>query len=110
MIYWQSCILETIVFVSHTYSCLLQEKQIFKCPKRGHPRDVYGFQLREVLRTKLWDILGTSTGRWSKCFLNSTQKHIKLTLTGYSIIVNGSGKKLSEQFMVQKINLNKNKV
>ena len=43
-----------------------------------------------------------STGSWSKCFLYSTQKHIKCTLTGYSIVVNGSGKKFSEQFMVQK--------
>ena len=40
---------------------------------------------------------------WSKYFLNSTQKHIKLTLTGYSIILNGSGKKFSEQFIVQKM-------
>ena len=39
----------------------------------------------------------------SKGFSNSTQKHIKLTLTGYSIIGNGRGKKFSEQFMVQKI-------
>ena len=37
-----------------------------------------------------------------KIFLNLTQKHIELTLTGYSIIVNGSGKKLNELFMVQK--------
>ena len=36
-------------------------------------------------------------------FLNSTQKLIKLTLTGYSVIVNGTGKNFCEQFMVQKI-------
>ena len=38
-----------------------------------------------------------------KMFLYSTQKHIKLTLTGYSIMLNGSGKKFPEQFMVQKM-------
>ena len=38
-----------------------------------------------------------------KMFLNSTQKHVKLTFTGYSIIVNGSGTKFREQFMVQNI-------
>ena len=50
-----------------------------------------------------YQIIGQSRGRWSKCFLNSTQKHIKLTLTDYSIIVNGSDKKLSEQFNGSKI-------
>ena len=42
-------------------------------------------------------------GTLVKMFLNSTQKLIKLTLTGYSIIVNGTGKNFGEQFMVQKI-------
>ena len=32
------------------------------------------------------------------CFLNSTHKHIKLTLTCYSRLRNGSGKKFSEQY------------
>ena len=49
-------------------------------------------QLQEVPRTKLqdvpgtkwWDVLGTSARRRSYIFFNSTQKHIKLTLTGYS--------------------------
>ena len=36
-------------------------------------------------------------------FLDSSHKQIKLTLTGYSIIVKGSGKKFSEQFIFQKI-------
>ena len=40
MIYLQNCVVEAIVFVLHIYPCLLQEKQIFKCPKWGRPRDV----------------------------------------------------------------------
>ena len=33
------------------------------------------------------------------CFLNSTHKHIKLILTGYSKLgVNGSSEKFSEQY------------
>ena len=59
--------------------------------------------LRVTVARSLGDqIMGHSRGRWSKKFLNLTQKHNRHTLTGYSIIVNGSGKKFSEQFMIQK--------
>ena len=49
----------------------------------GHSRDVHGTLV--------------------KMFFKFNLKHIKLNLTGYSIIMNGSGKKFSEKFMVQKI-------
>ena len=61
------------------------EEKMFKRSKRGRPWDVYRTQLRDVHGTKWWDVLGTSMGRRSKiCFLDSTHKHIKLNLTGYS--------------------------
>ena len=41
-------------------------------------------QLRDVPETRWWNVLGMSPGRHSYMFfLNSTQKHIKLTLTDY---------------------------
>ena len=69
--------LEAIVLVLHIYSCFLQEEQTFKSSKQGH----------------LWDpvagcpgdqLMGCSRDTSHTCFLNSTCKHIKLTLTGYS--------------------------
>ena len=50
-----------IVLVLHIYYCFLLKKQIFKSSKWGHPRNVYGTQLQ--------DVLGTSTGRRSYVFL-----------------------------------------
>ena len=41
---------------------------------------------------------GRPRGVGHTCFLNSTQKDIKLTLTGYSRLKNCSSKKLSEQY------------
>ena len=37
--------------ITHLF-LFLQEEQIFKSSKRGHPRDVYGTQLRDVHATK----------------------------------------------------------
>ena len=72
--------LDAIVFVLHIYYCFLLEKQIFKSSKGGRPRDAYG--------TSWGPNDGTFWGRPRDVghiyFLNSTQKHIKLTLTGYS--------------------------
>ena len=62
-----------------------EKKQILKSSKWGHLRDVYGTQLR--------NIRGPNDGRfWGRlqdvahiCFLNSTQKDLRLTLTGYTL-------------------------
>ena len=45
MIWWKK-------FFLHVYYCSLLEKQIFKSSKWGRPRDVYGNQLQDILRTK----------------------------------------------------------
>ena len=70
----KKCFLDAIVLVLHICYCFLLEKQIYKSFKRGRPRDVYGTKLRDVLGTRSWEL----------SFLSSTQKHIQLTLTGYS--------------------------
>ena len=59
--------------VFHIYSCLLQEKQTFRCSKWGRPQDVYGLQMGNVLETKEYYILGTSVGRRSNMFFNNSQ-------------------------------------
>ena len=53
-------------------------------------------RLRVPVAERLVDqIMGRSRDVHGKLKLNSTQKYIKLTLKGYSTIVNDSGKKLS---------------
>ena len=79
--------LDAIVLVLHIYYYFLLEKQIFKSSKWRRPQDVYGTQLRDVPGTKLWNVLGHPWDVGDTCFLNSIQKHIKLTLVGYSILV-----------------------
>ena len=59
--------------ITHLF-LFLQEEQIFKSSKRGHPRDVYGTQLRDVHATKWWDILRTPVGRRSNMFINSNSQ------------------------------------
>ena len=54
----------------------LQEEKIFKSSKRGHLRNVYGTQLREVHETKWWDVLKMSVGRRSNMFFKlNSQTH-----------------------------------
>ena len=84
MIWWKKCLLNAIVFVLHIYYCFWLEKQISKSSKWGRPRDIYRAQLREVLGTNDWTFWGGPRDIGHICFLNSTEKHIKLTLTGYS--------------------------
>ena len=84
LIKWKKGFIDEIVLYFHIYYCVLLEKEIFKSSKWERPREVYGTYLRDVPRAKLWNALGTSTRVRSYMFWNSTQKHIKLTLTGYS--------------------------
>ena len=86
MIQWKNCFLEAIVFVLHIYSCFLQEKQIFKSCKRtstGRLRDSVTGRLGNQMMGRSGDVRGTSI---KHVFLNSTHKHIKLTLTDYAIL------------------------
>ena len=80
----KKCFLDAMIFVLHIYDCFLLEKQLFKSSKYGRPQDVYGTQLRDVPGTKWWDVLGKSRAVGHACFLNSTQKHIKIPLASYS--------------------------
>ena len=63
---------------------LFTGKTNIQSSKWGRPCDFYGTQLRETSRVPndgtLW---GRPRDVGHICFLNSTQKHIKLTLTGY---------------------------
>ena len=65
---------------THLFYYFLLEKEIFRSSKWGHPWDVYG-TLWGQNDGKFW---GRQRDVGHSCFLNSTQKHIKLTLTGYS--------------------------
>ena len=62
----------------------LHEEQIFKSSKRGHPRDVYGTQLREVPGTKWWDVLGTFVRPRSNMFFKFNSRTHNSYLAGYS--------------------------
>ena len=69
--------------VLHIYSCFLHEEKIFRSYKRGLPQH---------LRGPIAGLPGPNDGTFLKgsqdvghtCFLNSTHKHIKFTLAGYS--------------------------
>ena len=50
----------------------------------GRLRDPVARRPEDQMMGRSGDVLGTSAGRPSYMFLNSTHKHIKLTLTGYS--------------------------
>ena len=50
----------------------------------GMSRNVYGTQLRDVPGPHYRTLWGRPLDVGHICFLNLTQKHIKLTLTGYS--------------------------
>ena len=76
--------LEAKAFVLHIYYCYLLEKQIFKSSKWGRPQDVYGTKLQMSPGPNDGTFWGRPRDVGHICFLNSTQKHIKLTLTGYS--------------------------
>ena len=83
------------MFFLRIYYCFSLEKQKFKSYKWGQNKnskvvngDVDGTSSGPSCRTSRGPNDGTFWGRprdvGHKCFLNSTEKHIKLTLTGYS--------------------------
>ena len=77
----KSVFLDAIVLVLHIYWCFLLEKQIFKISKWERSRNVYGTQTsRQPNGATFW---GCPRDVSHACFLNSGQKHFKLTLTGY---------------------------
>ena len=90
----------------------LQEKQIFTSSRRECPRGVYGTQLRDVCRTKWWDVVRTSVGRRSNMIFE-----FKLTSTlnllwqvTQAFIVNGSSEKFNEQYSGSSNNLNRHQI
>ena len=81
------------------YSCFLQEEQISKSSERGHPQDVYGTQLRDVMGTKWWDILGASVRRWSHVFFKFNSQTLNLLWeVSQDFLVNGSSEKFGEEY------------
>ena len=78
IIKWKKCFLDAIVLVLQICYCFLLEKQISKSSKWGRPQDVYGPQLRDVLGTRWWDVLGTSPGRWSNMFFKFNSETFNL--------------------------------
>ena len=73
--------LEAKAFVLHIYYCYLLEKQIFKSSKWGCLQDVVAGRLRGANDGTFW---GSLRDVGHTCFLNSSQKHFKLTFTSYS--------------------------
>ena len=77
--------LDTIVLVLHIYYCFLLEKNKNSKVLNG---DVHGTSTEPSCETSQGPNDGTFWGRprdvGHACFVNSTQKHIKLTLAGYS--------------------------
>ena len=55
------------LYITHLV-LFLQEEQIFRSSERKCSRGVCGAQLRDVERTKWWDVLGTFFGRRSYMF------------------------------------------
>ena len=74
--YRKNVFLEVISLFTYLLLFFLQEEKIFKSSKRGHLRDVYGNQLRDVHETKWWDVLKMSVGRRSNMFFKlNSQTH-----------------------------------
>ena len=84
----------------------LMKKVFFRCNSLSFTHLLLFLLEKQIFKSSKWDVHGASTGTscgtsrgpndgtfWGRprdvghiCFLNSTQKHIKLTLTGYSRI------------------------
>ena len=76
---WERLLNLWLAFVFHIYSCLLQEKQIFRCSNWGRRRDVYGFQMRNSQGQNNVIVLGHPWDDGQTWFL-TMHKQIKLTL------------------------------
>ena len=80
----KKCFLDTIVLVLHIHYCFSLEKQIFKISEWGRPRASTGPECGTSRGPNDGTFWGRPQDFSHTCFLNSTQKHIKLTLTSYS--------------------------